>query len=432
MLKQLMISKRIEQRKAVLAEMEEQEKGLETRAEQIEAALAEAQTDEEITAVEEEVSKIEAEKEELKQKKASLEAEIAELEGELEQLNSKAPTNTNKERNDKKMTEKRAKQEYFTREVEDFYNELRTRLQARANGQVLPPGEPGAELIIPDIVVNRIRERIGDYTTLYPLVDKITAGGRVKLILDVDTGEANWVEQRAAIPEEDDSHLTAVEFDGFKVGRIVYIDNSLLEDSVINLDDYLTKRIARSIAKALDKAILLGEGPTEKQPVGIIPQIPDDNQVSAPAEYEALIPLLGLIDTGEDASGEIVCVVHRQTYYSKLANLTLHVDAAGKDVVMLPNLAQPNFLGLRVVFNNYMPNDKVLFGVFDKYTLVEREGTRIDMSGHYKFREDQTAIRGIGRYDGKPVIPKAFVLVTLVTLDDTAGETPEDTPGNGG
>jgi len=357
-----------------------------------------------------------------------LEAEIAELESELEQLNSKAPTNTNKERNDKKMTEKRAKQEYFTREVEDFYNELRTRLQARANGQVLPPGEAGAELIIPDIVVNRIRERVGDYTTLYPLVDKITAGGRVKLILDVDTGEATWVEQRAAIPEEDDSYLTAVEFDGFKVGRIVYIDNSLLEDSVINLDDYLTKRIARSIAKALDKAILLGEGATEKQPVGIIPQIPDDNQVSAPAEYEALIPLLGLIDTGEDATGEIICVVHRQTYYSRLANLTLHVDAAGKDVVMLPNLQQPNFLGLRVVFSNYMPKDKLLFGVFDKYTLVEREGTRIDMSGHYKFREDQTAIRGIGRYDGKPVIPEAFV---LVTLEDAAGEDTagEDTAG---
>src|SRR5699024_3966570 len=136
-------------------------------------------------------------------------------------------------------------QEYFTREVNDFYEELRTRLDARANGQVLPPGESGAELSIPDIVVNRIRERIGDYTTLYPLVDLVKAGGRVKLILDVDTGEANWLEMRGSLPEEDASEMTAVEFDGFKVGRVVYIDNSLLEDAIINLDDYLTKRIAR-------------------------------------------------------------------------------------------------------------------------------------------------------------------------------------------
>lgn len=80
---------------------------------------------------------------------------------------------------------------------------------------------------------------------------------------------------------------------------------------------------------------------------------------------------------------------------------------------MLPNLSQPNFLGLRVVFNNFMPKDKLLFGVYDNYTLVEREGTRVDMSGHYKFREDQTAVRGVGRYDGKPVKPESFVLVTL-------------------
>ena len=156
MLKQLMIAKKIEQRKAALAELEEQERGLETRAEQVEAALTEAQTEEELAAVEEEIRKIEAENAELTVKKTKLQAEIADLEKELEELNSKEPiyTNTNKERNDKKMTEKRAKQEYFTREVEDFYNELRTRLQARANGQVLPPGEAGAELIIPDIVVN--------------------------------------------------------------------------------------------------------------------------------------------------------------------------------------------------------------------------------------------------------------------------------------
>lgn len=140
-------------------------------------------------------------------------------------------------------------------DVKEFYDELRERLQMRANGQVLPDGPSGAELIIPDIIVNRIRERIGDFTTLYPLVDKVIAKGRVKLILDVDTSEATWLEMRGALPEEDDSKLTAVEFDGFKIGRIVYIDNSLLEDSVINLDDYLTKRIARSIAKGLDKAI---------------------------------------------------------------------------------------------------------------------------------------------------------------------------------
>ncbi|MBO0962500.1 phage major capsid protein [Neobacillus sp. MM2021_6] len=413
-LRQIMLAKKIEQRKASLATLVANEEGLNTRSAELEASVEEAETDEEMAAVEEEVEKLEGEKKDHEEKKSKLEGEIADLEGELEQLNNKQPSNTERGKKDMGKENRGVQHQYLTREVEDFYSELRSRLKTRANGQVLPAGEAGAELVIPDIIVNRIRERIGDYTTLYPLVDKITAGGRVKLILDVDAGEATWLEQRGALPESDDSELTAVQFDGFKVGRIVYIDNSLLEDNIINLDDYLTKRIARSIAKAIDKAILNGTGAAGKQPEGIIPAIPEENQVEAEANYAELIPHIGLIDTGEDASGEIVVTIHRQTYYSKLATLSLHVNSEGQDVVMLPNLSQPNFLGLRVVFNNYMPKDKLLFAVYDKYTLVEREGTRVDMSGHYKFREDQTAIRGVGRYDGKPVKPEAFVLVTLV------------------
>ncbi|MEK3814248.1 phage major capsid protein [Bacillus sp. FSL K6-1284] len=415
-LKQLMIQKKIDQRKSLLDDLKKQEEEFATRSAELEKSINEAETDEEVNAVEEEINKLEAEKEDVGSKKAGLEEEISELEGELESLNEAAPTNQNaEERGSKSMSkEKRTLNgEYFTREVQDFYSELRSRLEARANGQVLPPGESGAELVIPDTVVNRIRERIGDFTTLYPLVDKVKAGGRVKLILDVDAGEATWLEMRGPLPEEDDSKLTAVEFDGFKVGRVVYIDNSLLEDSIINLDEYLTKRIARSIAKAVDKAIAIGEGASAKQPEGIIPAIPKANKVTAPPTYADIVPHLGKIDTGEDASGEIIAAMHRQTYYAKVAALTLHVNSEGQDVVQLPNLAQPNFLGLKVVFNNYIPKDKIIFGDYEYYTLVERESTRVDMSGHYKFREDQTAIRGVGRYDGKPVMPKAFVEVTL-------------------
>ncbi|WP_232058135.1 phage major capsid protein [Cohnella abietis] len=430
-----MIGKKLRGAQADLEELRKKEAGFATRTAELEAAIEEATTEEETTAVEESVTELEALKEEFEQQKTKLEEIITTLSTELEQQNSKVPNNESRSKNNEggrggeNMPAARSKKEYFTREVEDFYSELRTRLKTRANGNVLPPGDAGADLVIPDIVVNRIRERIGDFTTLYPLVDLVRAGGRVKLILDVDTKEATWIEMRGVIKEDDDSKLTAVEFDGFKVGRIVYIDNSLLEDSIINLDDYLTKRIARSIAKALDKAILVGTGKDDKQPEGILPAIPAANKKKANTDYKELIPLLGLIDTGEDATGEIICVVHRQTYYAKLANLTLHVNSAGQDVVMLPNLAQPNFLGLRVVFNNYLPQDKVLFGVFDKYTLIEREGTRIDMSAHYKFREDQTAIRGIGRYDGKPVMPEAFVLVDI--SEPVSGSTVPENNGSG-
>jgi len=105
--------------------------------------------------------------------------------------------------------------------------------------------------------------------------------------------------------------------------------------------------------------------------------------------------------------------MHRKTYYNRLVEFSIQVDAQGNVVGKLPNLRQPDFLGLRVVFNNFLDEDTVLFGDFSKYTLVERETITLDTSVHVKFAEDQTAFRGKGRFDGKPVKPEAFVLVTI-------------------
>lgn len=98
MLRQLMLSKKIETLRNTLNEYLEEETKLITRSEELESAIEEVKTDEEIKAVEEEVEELEKEKSELKEKKSKLEGEIAELEGELEELNSKKPSNA--ERNE--------------------------------------------------------------------------------------------------------------------------------------------------------------------------------------------------------------------------------------------------------------------------------------------------------------------------------------------
>lgn len=416
MLKQLMIQKKIEQRKTALEELLSKEKEYQTRAEEWQQVIEEAETDEELKVVEEEVNKLEDEKQKLEEKKSKLEAEIAELEGELEQLKSKAPSNQKRtnlkvEGEGEPMSRLYVREllktgEYYKRsEVVEFYDKFKN-LRAVAGG----------ELTIPEVVVARIMDIMGDYTTLYPLVDKITVRGTARILVDTDDEPATWMEQQGAIPSGDVGTIAAVDFDGFKVGKITFVDNYLTQDSIINLDAYVTRKIARAIAKALDKAIVKGEGPANKQPTGIIPSLPAENKVTVQADanlVKNLAKQIGLIDTGEDSVGEIVAVMHRKTYYNRLVEFSIQVDSAGNVVGKLPNLRQPDFLGLRVVFNNFLDEDTVLFGDFQQYTLVEREAISIDTSVHVKFAEDQTAFRGKGRFDGKPVKPEAFVLVTI-------------------
>ncbi|WP_374717113.1 phage major capsid protein [Geobacillus thermodenitrificans] len=416
-LRQLMLTKKIEQRKAALDELVKREQELQAKAAELEQAIEEAQTEEEVSAVEEEVAKLEDERNELSEKKSKLEGEIAQLEGELEQLNSKQPSNQSRQKtqeskgdvagmNRLQVREMLKTGEYYKRsEVVEFYEKFRN-LRAVAGG----------ELTIPEVVVNRIMDIMGDYTTLYPLVDKITVKGTARILIDTDDSPATWMEQAGTLPQGDVGTIVAVDFDGFKVGKITFVDNYLIQDSIINLDDYVTRKIARAIAKAIDQGIVKGRGAANKQPTGIIPSLPASNQVTVEANGDLVKNLakqIGLIDTGEDAVGEIVAVMHRKTYYNRLVEFSIQVDAQGNVVGKLPNLRQPDFLGLRVVFNNFLDEDTVLFGDFSKYTLVERETITLDTSVHVKFAEDQTAFRGKGRFDGKPVKPEAFVLVTI-------------------
>jgi HK97 family phage major capsid protein len=411
-LRQIMLAKKIEQRKSSLADLLIQEEGFATRSSELEAAIEEAKTDEEIATVEESINALDTEKTELENKKSTLEGEIADLESELEQLNSKEPQKQKRSNegavegmNRFQVRELLKSGEYYKRsEVVEFYDKFKN-LRAVSGG----------ELTIPEVVVSRIMDIMGDFTTLYPLVDKIQVKGTTRILVDTDTTAATWIEQAGALPAGSVGTITNVDFDGFKVGKVTFVDNYLLQDSIINLDAYVVKKIARAIALALDIAILNGTGAANKQPDGIIPQLPAENQVNV-AENAGLaefIKPIGLVDSGEDSVGEIVAVMKRTTYYNRFLEFSINANAQGEVVGKLPNLKNPDLLGLRVVFNNNMDSDKVLYGDFSKYTLVERESITIDNSEHVKFVEDQTAFRGKGRFDGKPVKKDAFVLVTI-------------------
>jgi HK97 family phage major capsid protein len=416
-LKQLKINKALELKRNKLKELETKAADILKRSETIQAALGEAETDEDMQLLETQVADIEKEEADLEAEKKTVEDEIQALEDELKDVSERADKTKQQNQTRSKgvkdvetvnrlqVRELLKTGEYYKRsDVIEFYEKFKN-LRAVT----------GAELTIPEVVVNRIMEILGDYSTLYPLVDKIRVNGTARILIDTDTTAAQWIEQNAALPVGDVGTIATIDFDSFKVGKVTFIDNFMIQDSVINLDDYVSRKIARAIALALDIAILNGTGAAGKQPVGIIPSIPVGNRVSVDegAELVEFVKPIGLIDTGLDSVGEIVAVMRRSTYYNHFLEFSINVDGAGNVVGRLPNLTRPDILGIRVIFNNSMAADQVLYGEFQQYTLVERENIAVDSSDQIRFVEDQTAFRAKGRYDGKPTKPEAFALVTI-------------------
>jgi HK97 family phage major capsid protein len=421
MLKQLKIQKALELKRQKLKEIETKAADILKRSEAAQGAVGEATNEEDLLIVEAEITAIEDEQTANDTEKKTVEDEIAALEIELQdvmeraskvqqqtQTRAKGAVDSMKEINRFQVRDLIKSGEYYKRsDVVEFYEKFKN-LRAVTGG----------ELTIPEVIVNRIMAILGDYSTLYPLVDKITVKGTARILIDTDTTPAQWIEQNAALPVGDVGTLAYIDFDGFKVGKITFIDNYLLQDSVINLDEYVSNKIARAISLALDIAILNGTGAVGKQPTGIIPTIPIGNKVSVPenATITEFVKPIGLIDTGLDSVGEITAVMKRSTYYNQFLEYSININAAGEVVGRLPNLTRPDILGIPVVFNNSMADDEVLYGDFQQYTLVERENISIDNSEHIRFVEDQMAFRGKGRFDGKPTKAEAFVLITITAV----------------
>jgi len=431
-LRQLMIAKKIEQRKASLGELLEKETDLQKRSADAEKAIEEAKTEEEIKVVEDEAAAIDTEKADLDEKKVTLEGEITTLEKELEELNEKEPLNNpeptpapeSRQNMNGGQTRMRGNN-YETREqmvarleraeVKDFYTRISSAITEKR-------AVSGSDILIPEAVINMIQTRIGDYSTLYNEVTVQKLNGTARVIMDGAIPKGIWVEMAGAL-EELSTSFSQTELDGFKVGGYIPIPNSIIEDSMINLASYVETRLAIANAKALDESILIGT-PEAKQPTGIIPSVDGTHTVSSDGTLKDIMSHMALIDDGEDGApiGEVIAVMKRSTYYKYIAPQTYLPTADGRLVIQTASTPRlPD--GTRIVFNQNVPNKKIVIGDFKKYLLGERSGIVISVSTDVKFIEDQTVFKSTARYDGKPVYPKYFV---VITINDTTGLDVQD------
>ena len=112
--------------------------------------------------------------------------------------------------------------------------------------------------------------------------------------------------------------------------------------------------------------------------------------------------------------------------YATIMTEAVGVDGSGAYVAMV-NGRMPAIGGEIIVIND-VPNNNIVMGYFDLYALLEKKGITIDTSEHVKFLDDQTVVRGRGRYDGKPVIAKAFVAIGIGSAPTTEVDFPGQDP----
>lgn len=471
-LRQIMLSRKIEQKKQELAALREKDADFQTREDALTQAIEEAQTEEEQKTVEEEVEKFDTEKTAHDEAKEKLEVEIGDLEAELEaaEVDPPAPAERHDNKEKKVRTNvmrtdvnirslpmsKRAfdalpadlRESIVQRDdVKTFLAQLRSMKGATRAIQ-------GGELEIPVVFLDLISENMYRYSKLLNRVRVRSVPGQARQTIAGTVPEAVWTEMCGAINE-----LTFVfnqiTLDGYKVAGYIPVCNSLLEDTVSNLDlaSWIIEMLSEAIGLAEDKAILYGKGSAAHMPLGIVTRLAQDEQpagypANAPAWQDLsdtnIVKINGASLTGVEFWSKLIMAaantftrynrgtmfwaMNSKTYAtlrSKLVTFTATGDAVANLYGYLPIITGD------VDILEFIPDGDIIGGYGDLYLWVDRASMQIESSREVQFIQDNTVFRGKARADGAPIIPGAFVAINInntdiTTVMDFAADTAND------
>jgi HK97 family phage major capsid protein len=231
----------------------------------------------------------------------------------------------------------------------------------------------------------------------------------------------SWTEEGGE-KGETEPNFGLVEMIVHELAGYTEVTNSLLDDSAINLMNYLTRMFRAAWYWITDKSFISGTG--GKQPLGILT---DPGVISVSRETTSTIKVSDVIEM--DACLPAVFDPGAVWFYTKKGRAALRgqvVSATSAELVLQETfkdvsegysgtlLGRPAFLADGKISALGTTGDLIL-GNWAWYYIGFRQDFMMDSSRHYKFRNNRTSLRCSGRVDGQAAVSQAFVVLSSST-----------------
>ena len=294
-----------------------------------------------------------------------------------------------------------------------FWNAMRKK---SATPEVMNALQEGTDseggYLVPDEFEKTLVEALEEENIFRKLAHVInTSSGDRKIPVVASKGTASWVDEEGTIPDSDDS-FTQVSIGAYKLGTLIKVSNELLNDSVFNLEQYISKEFARRIGSKEEDAFFNGNG--TGKPVGIF---------NATGGAQTGVTTASATEIKAD---EVIDLFYSlKAPYRKNAVWVLN-DATVKAIRKLKDgngnyLWQPaltsdapdTLLGRPVYTSAYVPTiaagaKTIAFGDFSYYWIADRQGRVFKKLSELYAATDQTGFVATQRVDGKLILPEAI------------------------
>ena len=294
----------------------------------------------------------------------------------------------------------------------NFWNMMRSKAPMPSVVNALQIGtDSEGGYLVPDEYERTLVEALEEENVFRQLAKVIqTSSGDRKIPVVATKGTASWIDEEGAYTESDDS-FGQVSIGAYKLGTMIKVSEELLNDSVFDLESYISREFARRIGAKEEEAFFTGDG--SGKPLGIL-------ATSGGAETG----ITAASATAITADELIDLFYSLKAPYRKKAVWVLN-DSTIKAIRKLKDsqgqyLWQPSLvagtpdtlLGRPVKTSAYMPviaagAKTIAFGDFSYYWIADRQGRSFKRLNELYAANGQVGFLGSQRVDGKLVLSEA-------------------------
>lgn len=159
----------------------------------------------------------------------------------------------------------RATDEYCS----NFWNMMRSKAPMPGVMNALQVGtDSEGGYLVPDEYERTLVEALEEENIFRQLANIIqTSSGDRKIPVVATKGTASWIDEGGAFTESNDS-FGQVSIGAYKLGTMIKVSEELLNDSVFDLESYISREFARRIGAKEEEAFFTGDG--TGKPLGIL------------------------------------------------------------------------------------------------------------------------------------------------------------------
>ena len=294
----------------------------------------------------------------------------------------------------------------------NFWNAMRSKAPMPAVTNALQIGtDSEGGYLVPDEYERTLVEALEEENIFRQMAKVIkTSSGDRKIPVVASKGTASWIDEEGAYPESDDS-FGQVSIGAYKLGTMIKVSEELLNDSVFDLQSYISREFARRIGAKEEEAFFTGDG--KGKPLGVL-------------------AATGGAETGVTAASATAVTADElmDLYYSlkspyRKKSMWVLNDSTIKAIRKLKDnngqyLWQPSLtagapdmiLGRPIKTSAYMPAiaagaKTIAFGDFSYYWIADRQGRSFKRLNELFAATGQVGFLASQRVDGKMILAEA-------------------------